>query len=85
MTDDADDEKRDDARGGRSMLFDVYFNEKRDLVVVIKGSQLPPVMSARKWRKSPKKAIKVSDEIKAAVAKQGYYVRRTADLRRRAD
>ena len=67
------------------MMFDVYFNEKRDLIVVAKGAQLPPYGTARKWRKSPRRAVKVSEEIRAAVATQGYYVRRVADLRRKAD
>ncbi len=68
-------------RAGRSMLFDVYLNEKRDLIVVSRGAPLPSLGIARKWRKSPRRAIRVSDEIQAAVAEQGYYLRRIGDLR----
>jgi hypothetical protein len=54
-------------------MFDVYLNDRRDLLVVRKGLPLPP----GKWRKSNKKrVIKVSDEIRSAVQRQGYYVRK---------
>jgi hypothetical protein len=66
------------------MLFDVYFNEKRDLIVVSRGTTLPSLGLARKWRKSPRRAVRVSDEIKAAIAIQGYYLRRVGDLRRQS-
>jgi hypothetical protein len=54
-------------------MFDVYLNDRRDLLVVGKGLPTPP----GKWRKSNKKrVIKVSDEIRSAVQGQGYYVRK---------
>ena len=59
-------------------MFDVYLNARRDLLVVCKGLPLPTGKSGR-WRKS-KKALKVSDEIKSAVQRQGYYVRKLRDL-----
>jgi hypothetical protein len=55
-------------------VFDVYRNDKRDLLVLSTGSAVP-VLSAHKWRKSRKRVLKVSDEIKSSVQRQGYYVR----------
>jgi len=56
-------------------VFDVYRNDKRDLLVLSTGSDVPALYSANKWRKSRKRVLKVSDEIKTAVQAQGYYVR----------
>ncbi|TYO64599.1 hypothetical protein FXV83_20950 [Bradyrhizobium hipponense] len=56
-------------------MFDVYRNDKRDLLVLSTGSAVPVLYSAHKWRKSRKRVLKVSDEIKSAVQTQGYYVR----------
>jgi hypothetical protein len=50
-------------------MFDVYLNERRDLLVVSKRLPIPTHKSGR-WRKS-KKVLKVSDEIKSAVQRQG--------------
>ncbi|OSI76977.1 hypothetical protein BSZ21_03455 [Bradyrhizobium canariense] len=55
-------------------MFDVYRN-KRDLLVLSSGSPVPVLYSAHKWRKSRKRVLKVNDEIKSAVQRQGYYVR----------
>ena len=60
-------------------MFDVYLNAKRDLLVVGRGLPIPTGKSGR-WRKSRKKDPKVSDEIKSAVQRQGYYVRKLRDL-----
>ena len=60
-------------------MFDVYLNERRDLLVVSKGLPIPTHKSGR-WRKSKKKVLKVSDEIKSAVQRQGYYLRKVRDL-----
>jgi hypothetical protein len=60
-------------------MFDVYLSEKRDLLVVWKGLPIPTGKSGR-WRKSKKKVLKVSDEIKSAVQRQGYYVRKLREL-----
>ena len=59
-------------------MFDVYLNERRDLLVVSKGLPIPTYKSGR-WRKK-KKVLKVSDEIRSAVQRQGYYVRKLRDL-----
>ncbi|MGY3477380.1 MULTISPECIES: hypothetical protein [Bradyrhizobium] len=56
-------------------MFDVYRNEKRDFLVLSTGSAIPVVCSQNKWRKRRKRVLKVSDEIKAAVQREGYYVR----------
>jgi hypothetical protein len=53
-------------------VFDVYFNDKRDLLVLSKGSSMPEFGSTSKWRKSRKRVFKVSDEIRLAVQRQGY-------------
>ncbi|WP_271527511.1 hypothetical protein [Bradyrhizobium sp. CCBAU 25338] len=57
-------------------MFDVYRNGKRDLLVLSTGSAIPGAYSANKWRKSRKRILKVSDEIRSTVQRQGYYVRR---------
>jgi hypothetical protein len=59
-------------------MFDVYLSGKRDLLVVRKGLPIPTGTSVR-WRKS-KKVLKVRDEIKTAVQRQGYYVRKLREL-----
>ena len=56
-------------------MFDVYRNGKRDLLVINTGSAIPVVYSENRWRKSRKRILKVSAEIKSAVQRQGYYVR----------
>ncbi|MBR1167468.1 hypothetical protein [Bradyrhizobium liaoningense] len=56
-------------------MFDVYRNGARDLLVLKLGSPIPAVYSAKKWRKSRRRILKVSDEIKSAVQREGYYVR----------
>ena len=60
-------------------MFDVYLNGRRDLLVVRKGLPIPTGKSGR-WRKSKKKVLKVSDEMKSAVQTQGYYVRKLRKL-----
>ena len=64
-------------------MFDVYFNGKRDLLVVSKGSSMPVLGSPTKWPKSRKRVFQVSDEIKSAVERQGHYVRRLRDTKER--
>ncbi|TYL69945.1 hypothetical protein [Bradyrhizobium cytisi] len=56
-------------------MFDVYRNDKRFLLVLSSGSPVPALYSAHRWRRSRKRVLKVSDEIKSAVQAQGYYVR----------
>lgn len=56
-------------------MFDVYRNGKRELLVLSNGSAIPVVCSRKGWRKSRKRVLKVSDEIKSTIQRQGYYVR----------
>ena len=62
-------------------MFDVYLNEKRDrLLVVAKGQPIPNIGNAGRWRKK-KGAVAVSDEIKLALKRDGFYWRRRAERR----
>lgn len=56
-------------------MFDVYRNDKRELLVLRNGSAIPVVYSQNKWHKSRRRILKVSHEIKSAVQRQGYYLR----------
>ena len=47
-------------------MFDVYLNDRRDLLVVRRGSSLPARASGR-WHKKKKRVFSVSDEIGSAV------------------
>lgn len=60
---------------GPQTMFDVYVNDKRDLLVVRKGFPIPHSEAPIRWRKKKRAAI-VSEEIKRAVQKQGYYRRK---------
>ena len=64
-------------------MFDVYRNGKRGLLVLSAGSSIPAVYSANKWRKSRKRIIKVSDEIRSKVQTHGYYVRSLRTTKKR--
>ena len=56
---------------------DVYLSNRRDLLVVRRGTPIPAVAALGNWRKSKKKRIaKVSDEIRSALEAQGYYMRK---------
>jgi hypothetical protein len=59
----------------RNTLFEVYLNDRRDLLVVEKGTPLPHIGASGKWRKK-KGVLKVSEEIRSAVQRQGYYLRK---------
>jgi len=62
-------------------MFDVYLNEKRDrLLVVPKGQPIPNIGNSGRWRKK-KGAVAVSDEIKLALQRDGFYWRRRAEHR----
>jgi len=62
-------------------MFDVYLNEKRDrLLVVAKGQPIPTIGNSGRWRKK-KAAVAVSDEIKLALQRDGFYWRRRAERR----
>ena len=59
---------------------DIYISTRRDLLVVKKGCPIPPLASLAKWRKSKKRVSKVSDAIRSALQRQGYYMRKVRDL-----
>ena len=65
-------------------MFDVYLSNRRDLLVLSKGLPFPLADTSVKWRKRRKKVFSVSKEIRAAIDRQGYYVRRASDLRAKA-
>jgi hypothetical protein len=69
--------------GGRHV--DVYLNGRRDLLVVKKGCPIPPVAALGSWRKSKKRVVKVSEEIRSALQMHGYYMRKLRDLKRSRD
>lgn len=56
-------------------MFDIYVNGGRDLLIVSKGSPPPTLGPVFRWRKTRKRVRRVSDEIKLAVERQGYYLR----------
>jgi hypothetical protein len=58
---------------------DVYLNTRRDLLVVKKGCPIPVAMSGS-WRKSKKRIVAVSEEIKSAIQTRGFYMRKLRDL-----
>jgi hypothetical protein len=65
------------------MMFNVYLNDRRDLLVVRKGSPIPLGIKG-KWRKRNRNVISVSEEIELAVESQGYYMRKLREMKGRA-
>jgi hypothetical protein len=63
-------------------MFDVYLNDRRDLLVVRNGLPIPLPGAAGRWRKK-KKVASVSGDIRLAVQRQGYYMRKLTDLKKR--
>ncbi|MCA6100618.1 hypothetical protein [Bradyrhizobium australafricanum] len=63
-------------------MVEVYFNVRRDLLVVKKGLPVPAVSAQGKWRKSKKRVVRVSEEIRQAVQSHGYYMRKLSDLKK---
>src|SRR3974390_1304255 len=64
----------DGALQGR--MFDVYLNDSRaQLLVVAKGQSIPIQWRSGRWQRK-KAAATVSDEIKMAIQRDGYYSRR---------
>jgi|SRR5688500_5036208 hypothetical protein len=61
-------------------IMDVYLNTRRNLLVVKKGCPIPTVAVPGSWRKSKKRVVKVSEEIKSAIQTRGYYIRKLRDL-----
>jgi hypothetical protein len=62
-------------------MFEVYLNDRRDLLVLKKGSPIPLIRASAKWRKRKNKVFRVSNEIEAAVQVHGYYLRRLTKTR----
>ena len=62
-------------------MFDVYLNQKRDLLVVKQGSSIPLGGASGKWRKRKRRVASVSDEIKSTVQRLGYYMRKRTELK----
>jgi hypothetical protein len=62
-------------------MFDVYLSEKRDLLVVPKGLPIPTCETGR-WRRRKTRVATVSDQIRLAVQKQGYYRRKLGEFDR---
>ena len=64
-------------------MFDVYLNDRRDhLLVVAKGGVIPVAGTSARWRKKKRKVVNVSDEIRLAVQRDGYYRRRLGEVRK---
>ena len=63
-------------------MFDVYLSDRRDLLVVRKGFPIPLDHASGRWRKSKKRVAIVSQEIRLAVQRQGYHMRRLRDLKK---
>ncbi|MFG3592396.1 hypothetical protein [Bradyrhizobium sp. RDI18] len=62
-------------------MVEIYLSDKRDLLVVKKGFPMPVLGGAPgKWRKSKKRVVKLSDEIRSALQREGYYMRKLRDL-----
>jgi hypothetical protein len=62
-------------------MFDVYLNNRRDLLVVRNGLPIPVTEASGRWRKRKRgRLASVSEEIRVAVQKRGYYMRRLKDL-----
>ena len=61
-------------------MFEVYLNDRRDLLVVKKGSPIPLIGASGKWRRK-KRVLRVSDEIRSVVQRHGYYVRKLSDVK----
>jgi hypothetical protein len=63
-------------------MFDVYLNNKRDLLVVRNGLPIRLPDASGKWHKK-KRVSSVSEDIKLAVQRHGYYMRKLADVKKR--
>ena len=64
-------------------MFDVYLNDRRDLLVVRRGFPIPVIEASGRWRKR-RKVVSVSDEIRRTVQSRGYYMRRLKEKNDRA-
>jgi hypothetical protein len=63
-------------------MFDVYLSDKRNhLLVVPKGGVIPLGGTSARWRKKKRTVVVVSDEIRLAVQRDGYYRRRLREIK----
>ena len=62
-------------------MFEVYLNDRHDLLVTERGAQLPLCSASGKWRRR-KKAVRVSAAIRSAVQREGYYLRKLSGAKR---
>lgn len=64
-------------------MFDVYLNSKRDLLVLPSGVSVPFADSTGGWRKKRRRAARtLSNEIRSAVQRYGYYMRKLSDIKK---
>ncbi len=59
-------------------MFEVYLNGKGALLVVPKGLPIPNSETGR-WRKKKTKVAAVSEEIRLAIQRDGYYRRKLGE------
>jgi hypothetical protein len=60
-------------------MFDVYLDDKRGLLVLPKGMPIPVGGTSGRWRKK-KAVVSISEEIRLAVRRDGYYWRRLGEM-----
>jgi hypothetical protein len=61
---------------GEDQMFNVYLNEKRNCLLVIpRGRSIPVIESAGRLKKK-KGTVAVSEEIKSAIQRNGFYFRK---------
>ena len=64
-------------------MFDIYLSDKRNhLFVVPKGGVIPLGGTSARWRKKKRTVVTVSDEIRLAVQRDGYYRRRLREIKK---
>ena len=59
-------------------MFDVYLNGNGNLLVIAQGLPIPSCETGR-WRKKKTKVAAVSDEIRLAIQRHGYYRRKLGE------
>jgi hypothetical protein len=59
-------------------MFEVYLNGKGSLLVVPKGMPIPSTETG-KWRKKKSKVAAISNEIRLAIQRDGYYRRKLGE------
>ncbi len=63
-------------------MFDIYVNKRGEWLVIPRGVPISTIDGAPSWRKK-KSTIAVSDEIRLAVGRDGYYKRRSPEIKKR--